>query len=245
MSARRPLVAVLLLLAGARSRSALEGWLSRRALPQAWLGALAAPAVAAALPTDGIKFLADDMTFTFDLPPGWVGTTPPERERSSEGHLIAVNAQRRDGAAGVQAIVDGGFRGRRYGSSIRDLGQLEAVAQELVKEVLLADDSAALAGVISSERTAFRGTTYYTVRYQVSNRPAIAKLTVLQQRLYCLKVITSKTAPATFFDEDSPLRDEMEAIVDSYGVVPVNAPCVDASDQGRVPDAGVCKVLRP
>ena len=88
-----------------------------------------------------LSFLADDMTFTFELPARWVGATLPSEERASTEHLISVRAVRDDGAASVQAIVDGGIRGRRYGSSLADLGPLDSVANRLVSEELLNDDS--------------------------------------------------------------------------------------------------------
>ena len=54
------------------------------------------------------------------------------------------------------------------------------------------------AGVVSAEQLPAAGPAeYYVVRYQVGAKPAIAKLAVLQQRLYCLRVRAAK--PATFY----------------------------------------------
>ena len=91
------------------------------------------------------------------------------------------------------------------------------------------------------------GTAFYEIRYQMSGRPAIAKLAVVQLRLYCLKVRASKVVePAgAFFERESSLRSDMEAIADSFSVVAVNSPCLSTSNKGGVPADGVCKVLRP
>ena len=48
-----------------------------------------------------------------------------------------------------------------------------------------------------------------------------------------------------FFDEASALQSEMEAIADSYNAAAVNYPCLEQSNKGSVPAAGVCKILRP
>lgn len=229
--------------------------LSRRRLLSAAVGGGAAvvtsswPACAAGSAGGGIRFVADDLTFGFELPPKWVPSTAADQERASSGHLIAVRAQRTDGAASVQAIVDGGSRGRRYGSSLGDLGPLEVVAQRLLQEELLNDDSAKYASVVSSERTGgLGGTAYYVVRYELGGRPAIAKLAVVQQRLYCVKVRATEEKPAGFFDvpeASSSLRADMEAVIESFNVVAVNSPCLSKSNAGSVPDEGVCKALRP
>ena len=173
--------------------------------------------------------------------------TRPEQERVSEGHLISVFAQRADGSGSVQALVDGGFRGRRYGSALADLGPLDAIANQLVSDELLNDEAAKAASVVSAEKTASKGSSYYLVRYQVGGKPAIAKLAIIQQRLYCLKVKATAPAPRplAFFDEASALQSEMEAIADSYNAAAVNYPCLEQSNKGSVPAAGVCKILRP
>ena len=220
--------------------------LTRRLLTTALVGASLykgrLPA-AAELP---IIFQADDRTFTFDLPPRWVPVTLPDKERDSTGHLISVRAQQADGLASVQAIVDGGFRGRKYGSALSDLGPLAQVADTLVSDALLNDDEAKSAAVYSAEKTGgFGGSSYYVVRYQVGAKPAVAKLAVLQQRLYCCTVRAEKPAKLSFFDDESQLRADMESIIDSYSASPVNAPCLDASSKGSVPAEGVCRVLRP
>jgi hypothetical protein len=77
-------------------------------------------------------FEADDSSFRFSLPPGWVGVTAPEQERASRGHLIAVSAATSvaqakllGGGAFARALVDGGSRGRDYGASVVALGPLQ------------------------------------------------------------------------------------------------------------------------
>ena len=199
------------------------------------------PALAAA---DGVTFEADDETFRFALPRGWIGSTAPEQERASPSHLISVRAQQQSGGASLQAIVDGGFRGRKYGSSLSDLGSLAAIANGLVKQELLNDDAAQSASVLSSERTSFRGMSYYVVRYEVAGRPAIAKLAVAQQRLYCLRVRAASRSAPSFFETTGPLRDDMEAIAESYSVAAVDDACLTQSNKGSVPERA-CRVLRP
>ena len=68
---------------------------------------------------------------------------------------------------------------------------------------------------------------------------------VLQQRLYCIKARATKPAPTDFFDKESPLREELETITESYFASAVNSPCLTVSNAGSVPGEGVCKVLRP
>ena len=86
------------------------------------------------------------------------------------------------------------------------------------------------------------------VRYRVDARPAIAKLAIAQQRLYCLRVRAAKSEAADFFEEDAAtsggLRAEMEDLVESYVVAPVDAACLAQSDKGEAP-AAACRVLRP
>lgn len=219
--------------------------LTRRLLTAALVGATTLPRQSFA--AEGpILFEADDKSFTFELPPRWFPATPADKERESTGHLIAVRAGRSDQAATVQAIVDGGFRGRKYGSSLSDLGPIKTIADGLVTDSLLMDDEAKSAAVVSAEKSGFGGSVYYIIRYQVGGKPAIAKLTVLQQRLYCVTVRATQPALPSFFDDEaSPLLADMDYIINSYSVVPVNYPCLDASSKGNVPAAGVCRVLRP
>jgi hypothetical protein len=196
--------------------------------------------------SERIRFLADDSSFTFELPPRWVGVTAPAQERDSLEHLISVRAQQIDGAASLQAIVDGGSRGRKYGSSVQALGSLDEIANRLVANELLADEAAESAAVVSMEQTSHRGAPYYLVRYQIGQRPAAAKLTVLQQRLYCIRIKAAKPAPTDFFDQvGGSLLADMEAILESYYASPVNYPCLEASNKQRMPSGGLCQVLRP
>jgi hypothetical protein len=213
---------------------------SRRLVTAALVGALSrSPPTAADL-----TFLSDDQTFSFELPPRWTGATRPDEERASSEHLISVRAQQVDGTATLQAVVDGGFRGRKYGSTLADLGPLEAIAQRLVRDELLNDVEAKSANVVSSEKVSMNGR-YYLVRYMVDFKPRIAKIAVVQQRLYCLRVFASQPAKSDFFDSGGAVLADMEAIAESYRAVAVNAPCLDVSDSGRVPAAGACRPLRP
>lgn len=195
-------------------------------------------------------FEADDSSFRFSLPPGWVGVTAPEQERASRGHLIAVSAATSvaqakllGGGAFARALVDGGSRGRDYGASVVALGPLQGVASELVSDELLTDAAAMSAIVLSTEQVAAVGRqpAYYMVRYLVNDRPAIAKLAVVQGRLYCLKVraerdVTAGTS-ARFFDVDSPLRRDMELVASSYAAAPISGRCLRASNSGAAPAA--------
>ena len=115
----------------------------------------------------------------------------------------------------MQALVDGGFKNRKYGSSLSDL-DLKEIADRLVGEELISDDDAKFASVVSSEKTGgLGGTSYYVIRYQVNNKPAIAKLAVLQQRLYCIRHERRSRLKLTF-DKESALREDLEAITESY-----------------------------
>ena len=40
-----------------------------------------------------VQFEADDGSFAFLLPPGWVGTTRPDQERGNPAHLFDIRAQ--------------------------------------------------------------------------------------------------------------------------------------------------------
>ena len=241
-------VAVVLLLLPTTMARFSKG-LSRRQLllSSSVIGGGAASSSSPCAASDLIRFQADDLSFGFELPPTWVPATAPEDERTSAGHLIAVRAQKMDGTASLQAIVDGGSRGRSYGSSLSDLGPLETVAQRLLQEELLDDNAADFAALASSGRTGgLGGTAYYVVRYQMGGRPAIAKIAVAQQRLYCIKVRAEKDqAKAGFFERESSVRTDMETIADSFSVVAVNSPCLMRSNAGKVPGADACKVLRP
>ena len=216
-------------------------WLPRRELLVAAIGSTvftSQPAVA------DVRFAADDQSFRFELPEGWVGQTPPEQERVSNGHLISVYGQKSDGSATMQALVDGGFRGRKYGTNLKDLGPLNAIANSLVSQELLNDAAAKSAALISAEQTENRGgMNYYIVRYQVDSKPALAKLAIAQQRLYVLKVKATKPASQTFFDEDGALQADMAALAESYAVENINSPCLGDSNKGNVPTG--CKTLRP
>ena len=210
-----------------------------------WCGsAAAAPPDGGAAADDSARFEADDRSFFFSLPEGWVGVTAPGEERASPGHLIAVSAattvataKRLGSGAVLRAVVDGGVRGRAYGSSLAALGPLRGVASELVSEELLNDAAATSAAVLDAEevqRTS-RSPPYYIVRYVVNFKPVIAKLTIVQDRLYCVKVRATEERSGSFFDEESALRQEMEAVVQSFRVAQISRRCVRESNQGNVP----------
>lgn len=216
---------------------------------QACGSAAAAPpdggaAAGGAAADDSARFEADDRSFFFSLPEGWVGVTAPGEERASSGHLIAVSAattvataKRLGSGAVLRAVVDGGVRGRAYGSSLAALGPLRGVASELVSEELLNDAAATSAAVLDAEevqRTS-RSPPYYIVRYVVNFKPVIAKLTIVQDRLYCVKVRATEERSGSFFDEESALRQEMEAVVQSFRVAQISRRCVRESNQGSVP----------
>ncbi len=211
---------------------------------QACGSSAAAPPDGGAAADNSARFEADDKSFFFSLPEGWVGVTAPGEERASSGHLIAVSAattvataKRLGSGAVLRAVVDGGVRGRAYGSSLAALGPLRGVASELVSEELLNDAAATSAAVLDAEeveRTS-RSPPYYIVRYVVNFKPVIAKLTIVQDRLYCVKVRATEERSGSFFDEESALRQEMEAIVRSFRVAQISRRCVRESNQGSVP----------
>lgn len=135
--------------------------------------AAASPPDGGAAAADSTRFEADDQSFFFSLPEGWVGITAPDEERASSAHLIAVSAatsvataQRLSSGAVLRAVVDGGVRGRAYGSSLAALGPLRGVASGLVSEELLSDAAAKSAAVVDAEEVArtTRSPSYYIVR---------------------------------------------------------------------------------
>lgn len=230
------------------SSTRLSSQLTRQQLIRSLLAtvSVAGPTILSSSPcsaiADPIKFQADDKSFDFALPPGWVGMTPGPQERSIPSHLIAVSAQQVEGSATARAIVDGGSRGRAYGTSLAALGPLDKIATRLVQDELLNDDTAGDALVLSAEQVAgsIKGSSYYVIRYLVGAKPAIAKLAVIQNRLYCIKVKANKKASASFFDEPSTLQVDMESIVASYNAFPVNFICLGQSNKGNIPTAGSC-----
>ena len=118
-----------------------------------------------------LKFQADDASFEFSLPQGWAPATAPDQERSAPSHLIAVSGvQSGGGGASVRAVVEGGSRGRKYGTKLSDLGSLSETADRLVLDELLKDDEAKDAAVISKEMTSFKGSSYYNIRYAVGSK---------------------------------------------------------------------------
>ena len=119
----------------------------------------------------GIKFQADDLSFEFVLPQGWTPATPADQERAAPSHLIAVSAvQGGGGSATVRAVVEGGSRGRKYGTKLGDLGSLDETADRLVLKELLNDDAAKDAAITSKERTSFKGSSYYVIKYAVGSK---------------------------------------------------------------------------
>jgi len=81
------------------------------------------------------------------------------------------------------------------------------------------------------------------VYYQVGGKPAVAKLTILQQRLYCLKVKATKPAAPNFFEVKSLLRADMQVPVSSYDVLALSTTCLERSNQGSVQGDGACTTL--
>jgi len=119
-------------------------------LVSAALPPLNAPAPA----TAPVLFRADDRSFEFALPTGWVGATAPQEERANPSHIIAVSARDLASSATVRATVDGktGSRGRDWGASLAALGPLDEVASRLVTDELIGDDDAKDAVVLEVEQ---------------------------------------------------------------------------------------------
>ena len=63
----------------------------------------------------------------------------------------------------------------------------------------------------------------------------IAKLTIVQGRLHCIKVRARAERDGRFWDEASPLRQDMEAIVRSYAVASISRRCLRESNRGAAP----------
>ena len=135
------------------------------------------PARAEGIPTStleqgsSIKFQADDSSFEFLLPQGWAPATPADQERAAPSHLIAVTAaQGGGGSATARAVVEGGSRGRKYGTKLGDLGTLSEIADRLVFDELLKDDEAKDAAIASKETTSYKGSSYYVIKYLVGSK---------------------------------------------------------------------------
>mgnify|MGYP003685468565 CR=1 FL=1 len=116
---------------------------------------------------DRVTFRADDLSFEFKLPSGWVGGTPVSEERASPSHIIAVSAQKPGTTASLRAVVEGGSRGRNYGRSLADLGSVSEVAGRLVSDELFKDDDAKDAVMIDYEQVG------YSLLYPSSRGPLI------------------------------------------------------------------------
>ena len=76
-------------------------------------------------------------------------------------------------------------------------------------------------------------------------QPTIAKLSVIQNRLYYIKVKANRVAPTAFFDQPSVLRDDMEAIAESFNSFPINFRCLEQSNKGVAPPPEICSTLKP
>lgn len=194
---------------------------------------------------DRVTFRADDLSFEFKLPSGWVGGTPVSEERASPSHIIAVSAQKPGTTASLRAVVEGGSRGRNYGRSLADLGSVSEVAGRLVSDELFKDDDAKDAVMIDYEQVdpAAPGEPfYYVVRYLVGFKPAIAKLAICDGRLYYVKVKTNTVSgrATVFFNEPDQLANDMEEIIRSFHVAKMNPICLAQSNAGKVPVERSC-----
>ncbi len=184
------------------------------------------------------QFEADDGSFAFSLPPGWVGTTLPAQERGNPAHLFDIRAKQQAGPGTVLAVCDGGARGRSYGKSVAALGTLDSVANAVVQDELLNDIAAKDAIVLTKEAAGDS----YVIKFLVGSKPGIIKLAIAQDRLFYIKVKANKLVkkPLSFFDDASALRFDMEQLADSFVVRQIRPTCLTASNRGEVPAEGVC-----
>eukprot|EP00967_Tisochrysis_lutea_P041388 scaffold49724_cov31-Tisochrysis_lutea.AAC.1 len=184
---------------------------------------------------DRVTFRADDLSFEFKLPSGWVGGTPVSEERASPSHIIAVSAQKPGTTASLRAVVEGGSRGRNYGRSLADLGSVSEVAGRLVSDELFKDDDAKDAVMIDYEQVGYS-------LYLVGFKPAIAKLAICDGRLYYVKVKTNTVSgrATVFFNEPDQLANDMEEIIRSFHVAKMNPICLAQSNAGKVPVERSC-----
>ncbi len=191
-----------------------------------------------ALAETPVQFEADDGSFAFSLPPGWVGTTLPAQERGNPAHLFDIRGKQQAGPGTVLAICDGGSRGRSYGKSVAALGTLDSVANAVVQDELLNDIAAKDAIVLAKETAADS----YVIKFLVGSKPGIIKLAIAQDRLFYIKVKANKLVkkPLSFFDDASALRSDMEQLADSFVVRQIRPACLKASNRGAVPAEGVC-----
>ena len=162
-------------------------------------------------------FQSDDKSWDVTLPPSW--TLEGSSVRTPVPRLFTFHAGR--GKADVSVTVDLG----KFGTSLREAyGTPEQAAAALTAD---------RGSVLSAEAVPGRvkGSTYYLVRWErAGGSRCVTKLGVQQNRRYEL------TASAA---GEPGAEAEMEAIVASFNVFPVNAICISQSNKGNVP-VSVC-----
>ncbi len=187
------------------------------------LVALPAVTLPVALPAAAAAFQSDDKSFDFALPNGW--TLGPDSQRSDPNHLFRVTASRGKGAS-LEMVVDMA-PGKRITSS--SLGTPEEAAAKLLEQ---SPDSKLLSA--AQVPGSVKGSAYYDIRLsQPGGGTRAVKYGVQQDRRYALSIVTSANA-------GDDVKAEVESILTSYNVFPVNMICISQSNAGSTPVAGSC-----
>uniref|UniRef100_A0A7S0LKR7 PsbP C-terminal domain-containing protein n=1 Tax=Coccolithus braarudii TaxID=221442 RepID=A0A7S0LKR7_9EUKA len=183
-----------------------------------------------AAPTVGmVGFQADDKSFDFTLPDGW--RLSPDSGRVHEASaLFAASASSPQGAASAQVLVDLG----KYGNNLDEFGPPQRALTKALgvrSQAPLASDLEILSSAKVSGRV--RGSSYYLAHYRRgAARSGLVKIGVAQNRLFRMIV----EAPT----DSTQLQTQVEELIDSFQVFPINFICKGQSNAGSVPTAGSC-----
>jgi len=153
------------------------------------------------------------------LPPSWTPSSDLRAEHPK--HLFHLRATRSGGGASAEIIVD-----KCKGTSLKELGKLEAVGQRFAPPSAEMTSAAQVPGAI-------KGSSYYQYTYSSAAGTSRLKLSVQQNRLYSL-AITLPTSPS------AEVETEAAAILSSFKSFPVNIFCLSASNGGTAPTPGTC-----
>lgn len=170
---------------------------------------------------------ADDKSFDFQLPDTWkLDNVGPRAEHPD--HIFHVKAQRADGKAAVDLTVD-----FVEAKTLNEYGSLESIGRQLLAtqgpsaELLLASKVPA-PGLFAAPT--------YEYRFDLGSSTgaqSIVKVGLKQKRLYRLAASLSSVT-------DASLSAEVESIVESYKLFPLNLGCLVQSNRGEAPLPAVC-----
>ena len=163
---------------------------------------------------------SDDKSWELTLPSSSWSLTTTGSLRADPAHLFAAHASRPD--ASLDVTVD-----QIPQKKLADLGKLAAVAEKFrgQNEELL--DAAEMPG------RAFMSSKGLVFRFRSGAAERRVKIAVQQGRLFELSVALPADAPPS-------LAAEVDALIESFTVFPVNAGCLAASNAGGSSIPGVC-----